>query len=123
MKTIAIIDNDEVLLEVMGHVLSEEGYEVSLSMIATPYAQWKFIPDLIILDDCVNYCTGYDLCKGLKENPSTCYIPVIFTSTDHNIQLVASNCCADLYLAKPFNIQELIDLVKRCIETIEETAS
>jgi two-component system response regulator VicR len=122
MKTIAIIDNDETLLEVMGHVLSNEGYQVSLSMIATPFSQWKFIPDLIIVDDCVNYGTGYDLCKALKNDPLTQAIPVIFTSTDHNIHEVALNCEADLYLAKPFNVEDLIGLVKQFVPVIEGTS-
>jgi DNA-binding response OmpR family regulator len=119
MKTIAIIDNDEILLEVMGHVLRDEGYDVSLASIATPFSKWKFSPDLIILDDCVNYGTGYDLCKGLKEDPSMRSIPVIFTSTDQEIEVVAAMCKADMYLAKPFDIQELIDLVDQCMSIID----
>lgn len=68
-------------------------------------------PDIIISDVLMPGETdGFELCRKIKEDSSTCHIPVILLTAkildEHKIQ--GYNCGADAYLCKPFSPDVLI---------------
>jgi DNA-binding response OmpR family regulator len=70
----------------------------------------ELVPDLVILDIIVPGLNGYQICKRVKENPRTAYIPVLMLSgtrieTEDKIHGLESG--GDDYLVKPFDIDEL----------------
>jgi DNA-binding response OmpR family regulator len=70
----------------------------------------ELLPDLVILDIIVPGLNGYQICKRVKENPRTAYIPVLMLSgtrieTEDKIHGLESG--GDDYLVKPFDIDEL----------------
>jgi len=77
-------------------------------------------PDLILMDnwltDWKSDANGQQLCKQLKSNPATSHIPVIIISAVSNIKEIAEAGLADSYLKKPFDMNELLEMVKRFIK-------
>ena len=76
------------------------------------------MPDLILLDIAMPEMDGYEVCETLKANPKTRDIPVIFlTSTSDKEGVVKCfKSGGEDYLAKPFNVGELLARVQTHIE-------
>jgi CheY-like chemotaxis protein len=68
---------------------------------------------MILLDNRLIEGYGRDFCKRLKSDPSSRYIPVILFSTNAQLEEMARESGADGYLKKPFDLEDLLDLVKQ----------
>ncbi|MFW6296478.1 MAG: response regulator [Halothece sp.] len=72
-------------------------------------------PDLIITDVIMPEMNGYEVLRRLRSNPKTQQIPVIFCSskaTQVDIYWGLKQG-ADAYISKPFQVQELLDTIKK----------
>lgn len=83
-------------------------------------------PDTILLDIKMPGLDGYEICKRLKENKNTRYIPVIMISailTGSSDLIKGLDIGADAYLAKPIDEHVLIAQVKTALrmKTAEDT--
>ncbi len=111
-KKILVIDNDQDILELISFILQEHGYKLIVSNSTTILDDVLLIrPDLILLDDWPDRREGNQLCKTLKDDYNTSYIPVIILSTLDGLAEVATECGADHYIQKPFDIKYLIEVV------------
>lgn len=70
----------------------------------------KEIPDIIISDVTIPELSGIQLCKQLKNNYTTCHIPIVLLGTDSSIKYTIKNyqTGADDYILKPFNVSLLV---------------
>jgi two-component system phosphate regulon response regulator PhoB len=116
-KKILVIEDDKDIRDTIVYILQEEKYEVIASensKILKSINDYK--PDLVLLDnwltDWKSDANGQQLSKELKSDPATSYIPVIIISAVSNIKEIAEAGLADGYLRKPFDLQELIQIVK-----------
>ena len=77
-------------------------------MNALEYAA-KYRPDLILLDIMMPEMDGYEVCRRLKENPSTQPIPVIFITamTETVNKTKGFTLGAVDYITKPFHAAEV----------------
>jgi DNA-binding response OmpR family regulator len=75
-------------------------------------------PDLILSDVMMPQMDGYELCKKIKNNISTCHIPIIMLTAkiSHESQLEGYAAGANDYLTKPFNSEILIAKIQRILE-------
>jgi YesN/AraC family two-component response regulator len=77
------------------------------------------IPDLILSDIAMPRLSGIELCRSIKNEMPTSHIPVILltskTSTSDVIEGVETG--ADAYIIKPFDVQHLIVVIEKTIET------
>jgi two-component system phosphate regulon response regulator PhoB len=111
---IIIIEDDIDTLDIMTYILSEEGYEVIAAKNREPLKQIHLHqPVLILLDNQLADGSGHDLCHKLKNDPDTMKFPVALVSANNNLEKMAQECLADAYLKKPFDIAELLALVKQ----------
>ncbi|HHB93146.1 MAG TPA: hybrid sensor histidine kinase/response regulator [Thioploca sp.] len=79
---ILIVDDEPVNLKTLGNIL-KVNYEVLVAKngkTALNMAITNPIPDLILLDIVMPVIDGYEVCRQLKQNSVTKYIPVIFVS-------------------------------------------
>jgi DNA-binding response OmpR family regulator len=114
MPKIIIIEDDNDILDVMTYILTEEGYEVIASPNSTPLSQLdRLQPFLILMDNRLIEGTGTELCFKLKNDPATAHFPVAIISAHNNLEEIAKESRADAFLKKPFDIDELLALVKR----------
>ena len=117
-KKILVIEDDKDIRDTIVYVLEEEHYEVIASEDAKILKRIsEFNPDLILLDnwltDWKSDANGQQLSKGLKSDPATSHIPVVIISAVSNIKEIAEAGHADGYIRKPFDLTELIDIVKK----------
>ena len=111
MKKILVVDDDVDILNVVQLVLDANGFDV----LAT--SNWQHIntqidafkPDLILLDVSLGTQDGRNICKQLKSNKDTKHISVILFSANHNIEKSISECLADNFISKPFDINDLVE--------------
>jgi len=116
MKKILVIEDDPDILEIMRDVLSTEGYEV------ITYPDKNSIkgiiinrPDLVILDNKLRDGFGHELCREMKNNHFTRRIPVVLTSAYADLKQLSADCGADVFLSKPFDLSDLLALVKQYV--------
>jgi DNA-binding response OmpR family regulator len=115
-KKILIIDDDPDILEILSLILVESGYEVRmLSCGDTVFDDIKdFRPDLILMDIMLAGMDGRAICKEIKENHLTDFLPVILISGTHDLakSLDLPGAPND-FIAKPFDINHLLAQVEK----------
>lgn len=114
MNKVLIVDDNSDILWVVETVLKRYGFEV----MALPKGEdvlpktKLFSPDLILLDVFLSGIDGIEVCNKLKENPKTKDIPVIMFSAHTNFTDIQKFCSADDFIAKPFDVNELVHKIQ-----------
>jgi DNA-binding response OmpR family regulator len=116
MSRILAVDDDKDILEVLQFILEDSGYQVNT--LSDGHQLFESIskqqPDLILMDIMLNGLDGRDLCKNVKLNINTHGIPVIMISASHNLSdVLKQECAPDDFLAKPFDINILLNKIQR----------
>lgn len=100
-------------LEMSGYsVIAAEDGQQALSMIET------YHPHILVTDINMPRMDGYELVRRVRQQPSFRLLPVVFlterTSTEERIKGYQSGC--DLYLPKPFEMEELGAVIRNLLE-------
>jgi DNA-binding response OmpR family regulator len=113
-KKIMIADDDPGIVDAIETLLEFEGYEV-ISTIdgATVLDMERELPDLLLLDIWMSGEDGRNICKKLKADEKLKHIPVIMVSASKDIKESAIAAGADDFLAKPFEMKELLEKIRR----------
>lgn len=115
-KCIVILEDKKSTLEMMEMALQDNGYNVVAINHHEPVDYIvDFAPKLILLDIRLSNGYGHLLCEDLKKNPQTSKIPVILVSGAGNLEKIAKEYKADNYLAKPFSMDDLLNMTKKHI--------
>ncbi|WP_238381738.1 response regulator [Mucilaginibacter pedocola] len=116
-KTILICDDDEGILDMLELILEETGYRiipVKNSLLIYEEIE-KQSPDLILLDLWMPVLSGDQVLRTLRKNPETNNIPVIVISASREGQRIANEAGADDFIAKPFDLDQLVNRVQKLI--------
>jgi len=113
MKRILVAEDDPSLQDIFQLLLKKKGYEVEMIYRDGLLADYcsRIDADLFLLDLHLSGYNGLDICRRLKEQDSTCRIPVIMVSANSNIQLLAERSGADAAIEKPFDTAELLETI------------
>lgn len=116
-KTIMVADDDQDILDMLTTVLVFNGYHVYTSFNGETLNQLgaEYMPDLLLLDIRMSGLNGVDECKRIKSQPDTQHLPIVLISANHDLPEAAQAAGADGYVPKPFNVKQLLDVVKRLI--------
>ncbi|WP_426587846.1 response regulator transcription factor [Mucilaginibacter sp. R-33] len=116
-KKIMIADDDPGIVDAMEMLLEFEGYEVTSTVDGTTVLDMKDeLPDLLLLDIWMSGEDGRYICKKLKQDKLTKDIPVIMISASRDIRDSAMMAGADDFLAKPFDMNELLKKVAHFVQ-------
>ncbi|SEM59078.1 two-component system, OmpR family, response regulator MprA/putative two-component system response regulator [Mucilaginibacter gossypiicola] len=116
-KKIMIADDDPGIVDAVEMLLEFEGYEVTSTVDGATVLDMKDeLPDLLLLDIWMSGEDGRDICKKLKQNELTKDIPVIMISASRDIRDSAMIAGADDFLAKPFDMDELLKKVAHFVQ-------
>lgn len=114
--SILIVDDQEVDRHLLARVLGEAGYDPwSATCGEEAVAVTKTaLPDLVLLDVCMDEMDGYDTCRQLKARDSFRDVPVIFISAldDSEAKVRGFEAGAVDYITKPFHLQEVLARVE-----------
>ncbi len=113
-KTIMIADDDPAILDALQMLLEDEGYNVVTSSNGDTFQKVNdTLPDLLLLDIWMSGEDGREVAKILKKEKATKNIPIVMISASKDIDKSARESGADDFLAKPFEIDELLSLVTK----------
>ncbi len=115
-----VVDDDERILKLVSISLRRAGYEVTLASNGREALDRvsEATPDLIVSDVMMPDMDGFALLASLRSDVTTRTIPLVFlTARGSTDDLVAGlELGADDYLAKPFDMNELLARVRSKIE-------
>ncbi|KFC20337.1 response regulator [Chryseobacterium sp. FH1] len=116
-KKILIFDDDVATLEVVSIICRDLGYEVDIAETADDVLSKVefFLPNLIMMDINIPMIGGVEATRLIKAHDTHREIPVVFITAKNDVALLSSQAHADGYLSKPFDIEELEDIVERLI--------
>lgn len=117
MKSILIIEDDQILLETMDAILSLRGYLVSLARNGKEALEKISTNryDLVLTDLMLPYSNGLEIISKLNQGDKK--TPVIIISSSHSEESIQDgfNIGADDYIRKPFTPSELLLRITRLL--------
>jgi DNA-binding response OmpR family regulator len=119
MKRVLVVDDNLDILHLVQIILKNNGFEVLVSPKGDDVLAHteNFSPQVILLDVFLSGHDGREICRALKNNPKTKNIPVIMFSAHTKKEDIIRDCNADDFIAKPFELNELIQKVNYRIIT------
>ena len=121
MTSILIVDDEKDIRELIGDILKDEGYAIRLAANSDDCMEAinTELPSLMILDIWLkdSRMDGIDILKTVKrDNPD---VPVVIISGHGNIEIAVAAIKQGAYdfIEKPFNIDQLMVVVSRAMET------
>ncbi len=118
-STILVADDDSAIRTVLGQALGRAGFEVQMTSNAATL--WKWVSngegDLVITDVLMPDENGLDLIPRIRKIRPKLRIVVM---SAHNTMLTALRAAQEgafEYLPKPFDLDELVDVARRALES------
>lgn len=109
-----IADDDPGIVDAVEMLLEFEGYSVTSTVDgATVLDMQDELPDLLLLDIWMSGEDGREICRTLKSMDRLKSIPVIMISASRDIRESALAAGADDFLAKPFEMDDLLSRIER----------
>ncbi len=108
---ILVVEDDVDISKMLRIYFDSQGYEVLVAVRgndALDICRAK-LPNVVVLDIQLPDIDGYEVCRSLRSNTRTSYVPIIFlTQKDERSDKIAGlELGADDYITKPFDIEEL----------------
>lgn len=112
-KRILLVDDDPDILEALMLTFESEGYETTGTGKGTEVLQTAYStqPQVIVLDVLLSGMDGRKICSSIKHDNRTKHIPIVMISAYPNAEQSVRNAGADGFVAKPFDLDELISVV------------
>ncbi|MGZ3419802.1 MAG: response regulator [Polyangiales bacterium] len=119
-STILLVDDDDDTREIMGLILEGEGYRpvaAANGLEALELLESGELPRFVLLDMMMPVLNGEDFLRRLKSRPSFAEIPVVVMSGDTKARRIAQSLGAVGSVAKPVELDTLIEIVHRYVPT------
>ncbi len=111
VKKILVCDDEPYIVESVSYVVRKAGFEVVVAEDGEEALEMgrKEKPDLIFLDIMMPKVTGYEVCRQLKEDPSTsgAYIIMLTARGQEEDERKALDMGADEFMTKPFSPRKM----------------
>ena len=124
---VLVADDDPSTRALIDMALQEAGYDCVLASDGqSALAQARATrPDLVVLDVGMPFMTGDEVHRELRRDPRTRYIPVLFVTAKRTTAEVAARLRngADDYVAKPFDVDELVARIASALRRAAELRS
>jgi len=113
---ILIVDDDMGIRMLLSKFLQRKGYEILLAEDGLQGVEMakKNHPDLIVLDVVMPRMDGLTAARLIKFYKPMAEVPIIFlTAKDAAKEIeLAQEARAEVYITKPFDVHQVIDVVK-----------
>lgn len=112
-RSVLIFDDDEDILSILVYLLEEKGWKVNTrttcANLISDIAETS--PDIILMDNWIPEAGGKEATRQIKNHEDYKSIPVIYFSANNDVEKLAKEAGADTYLAKPFDLDELENIL------------
>ena len=114
--TVLVVDDDPDILLTVEQILQSEGYTVLAARNGQEALNRldRERPGVIILDLMMPVMDGFEFRRRLLDHPASA-TPVIVVSADRDLARKAEVLHVNGYLAKPFNLDDLLAHVSRFV--------
>jgi two-component system aerobic respiration control protein ArcA len=119
IRTILVVDDDEIMRNAMKRILENEGYKVILAIDGLELSKILETSrlDMILLDVNLPWVDGYELCRLIKEHRLLKEVPLVLVSarkSKSDIQAGFDAGCND-YVTKPFDIDYITGIINKML--------
>jgi DNA-binding response OmpR family regulator len=126
-EEIAIIEDEKDILDLVALTMEKAGFYAKKFATGGEFISYlnKNVPDLVILDLMLPDIDGLDICKNIRQNPKTHFLPIIMLTVkgDEMDKVLGLELGADDYMTKPFSPRELVARVKAVLRRKEAAAA
>jgi DNA-binding response OmpR family regulator len=123
MSEILVVDDDRDVAQSIELALRRRGFRVTIanSGVEALKTLRRYRPDLVVLDVLMPGMGGIEVCRRLRADANTADLPIIFLTARgrERDRIEGLRAGADDYLAKPFNLEELILRVKAVLRRFQ----
>lgn len=116
---VLVVDDSDINREVAQLILEADGAVVSLANDGLEAMEWlrshAGAVDIVLMDIQMPYLDGYQATRLIRQNPDLAHLPIIaltagaFKTLEEN----ALDAGMDGFIAKPFNVPELMAMIQR----------
>lgn len=112
-KKVLIFDDDEDILAICTYILEEQGWEVTTFSNCNNIIEKveSIMPEVILMDNWIPDSGGIIATQAIKHQERLKHIPVVYFSANNDIKTLAKQAGADSFLAKPFDLEDLENVV------------
>lgn len=118
---VLIVDDNKVNVELIKAQLKPYNYNIQIAYDGEEALEKveKNAPDIVLLDLMMPKISGYEVCRSIKQNKKTQFIPIIIITALQELEdkIKAIELGADDFLVKPFNKLELTTRIKSLLYT------
>ncbi|MFW6113616.1 MAG: diguanylate cyclase [Actinomycetota bacterium] len=122
---VLLADDNKLVVKVTSSILEEAGYQVDVAWdgIEAATKAYSILPDLLILDIEMPKIKGYQVCRLLKEDPITSWMPIIMlTGREHQSDMFwGMKTGADAYITKGFEPELLLEKARELLSSSAES--
>jgi two-component system alkaline phosphatase synthesis response regulator PhoP len=120
-KRILIVDDDQDIVNMLSLHLKSEGYQIEVAYDGLEALDKisENRPDLVILDLMMPRVDGSVVCLSVKHTSTTRHIKIIILTAKIQTKDKIEDLCrleADLYMTKPFELDELSQNIRELLE-------
>jgi len=117
-KKILVVEDDKDIRRNMQLLLESEGYTVEVAengqVALDLLIRGSFIPTLIVLDLMMPVMDGFEFREAQEKVAAIAKIPVVIMTADGHVEEKKQRVGAVAGLKKPANIDDILDMVKKC---------
>ena len=117
MPHVIIADDDETMRYLVQQIVGSLGwtFDVAADGVEALEVMERAMPDLVITDVGMPRMNGIDLLLAIKGDPRFANVPVvIMSSINRELEAREAGCAA--FIAKPFSVDALLDLLSQVLE-------
>lgn len=123
MKKILLVDDEQDIVETLKFVLESEGYTCFCAYNGEDGLKLakEIVPDLMVLDVMMPKINGFKISRLLKYDAKYKNIPIIMLTarSQESDKQIGEETGADVYITKPFDLDEVLSTVKRLLNEKE----
>jgi two-component system phosphate regulon response regulator PhoB len=115
-RRILVVDDEPSIAKVLRKQLEVAGFEVNVGVDGedglAKVRGWR--PDLLVLDVMLPKRSGHEVCSVLRQDEQFRHLPILMLTAkaQRQDQEEAMQRGADAYLAKPFQLEELLGQIQ-----------
>jgi CheY-like chemotaxis protein len=117
VKTILVVDDELGSAEVLSLILQDEGYRTFCAVNGRRGLDLarELKPDLVVADLMMPIMDGATMARALREDPDLAHIKILMNSGLAEPAVRERFDGYDAFLRKPYNLDQLLGLIKRLL--------